>query len=97
MEALPDFENLSFEKIREEFLNERQRCEILEKDLFKSQTHCRRLETQIKQLQDINTANAKNTNNTSSQFSLPSEFKEKWNEMVSEQILDAFPDFLDKF
>ena len=48
MEALPNFENLTYEKIREEFLNERQRCEILEKDLFKSQTHCRRLETQIK-------------------------------------------------
>jgi len=28
---------------------------------------------------------------------LPSEFKEKWNELVSEKILDAFPDFLDKY
>ena len=28
---------------------------------------------------------------------MPSEFKEKWNEMVTEQILDAFPDFVDKF
>jgi hypothetical protein len=28
---------------------------------------------------------------------LPSEFKDKWNELVSEKILDAFPDFLDKF
>ena len=41
--------------------------------------------------------NAKNTNNTSSKFSLPSEFKEKWNGLVAELILDAFPDFLDKF
>ena len=46
-------------------------------------------------MQEINTANAKNTNNTSSSFSLPSEFKETWNELVSEKILDAFPDFLD--
>jgi len=28
---------------------------------------------------------------------LPSEFKEKWNEMVAEQIMDALPDFLDKY
>ena len=28
---------------------------------------------------------------------MPSEFKEKWNELVSEHIMDAFPDFLDKF
>lgn len=45
----------------------------------------------------MNTLNAKNSNNTSSKFSLPSEFKEKWNELVTELILDAFPDFLDKF
>lgn len=70
---------------------------MLEKDLFKSQAACRRLQAQVKELQEINTANAKNTNNTSSQFSLPSEFKEKWNELVSEKILDAFPDFLGKY
>ena len=52
---------------------------------------------EIKKLQDLNTENANNTNNTSSQFSLPSEFKEKWNEMVTELIMDAFPDFLDKY
>ena len=28
---------------------------------------------------------------------MPSEFKEKWNEMVSELIMDALPDFLDKY
>ena len=28
---------------------------------------------------------------------MPSEFKEKWNELVTELIMDAFPDFLDKF
>ena len=52
---------------------------------------------EIKKLQELNTSNANNTNNTSSQFSLPSEFKEKWNEMVTELIMDAFPDFLDKY
>lgn len=69
----------------------------MEKDLFKKTAQCRRLEQEIKKLQDLNTENANNTNNTSSQFSLPSEFKEKWNEMVTELIMDAFPDFLDKY
>ena len=92
-----NFDNMSLDQIKEEFQNERDRCITLERDLFKSQTQCRRMEKQVKDLQDLNTLNAKNTNNTSSQFSLPSEFKEKWNEMVTEQILDAFPDFVDKF
>ena len=70
---------------------------MLERDLFKSQAAYRRLSAQVKELQEINMSNAKCTNNTSSQFSLPSEFKEKWNELVSEKILDAFPDFLGKY
>jgi len=70
---------------------------MLERDLFKVQTKCRRLEAQMKQLQELNTLNANNSNNTSSKFTLPSEFKEKWNELVTELIMDAFPDFLDKF
>ncbi len=37
-----------------------------------------------------NTVNAKNRNNTSSAFSLPSEFKSAWDELVSELIIDAF-------
>jgi hypothetical protein len=41
--------------------------------------------------------NAKNRNNTSSAFTLPSEFKSAWDELVKELILDAFPDFLDKY
>ena len=41
--------------------------------------------------------NAKNRNNTSSAFSLPSEFKASWEELVKVLILDAFPDFMDKF
>ena len=48
-------------------------------------------------MQELNTANAKNSNNTSSGFSLPSEFKEKWNNFVGEGMMDAFPDFLDRF
>ena len=37
------------------------------------------------------------TNNTSSTFTLPSEFKKLWDELVTELILDAFPDFLDHY
>ena len=88
---------MSPEEIKQELINQRTRSDNLERDLFKTSTQCRRLEAQIKQLQELNTLNAKNTNNTSSKFSLPSEFKEKWNELVAELILDAFPDFLDKF
>lgn len=33
---------------------------------------------------------AKNRNNTSSAFSLPSEFKQAWDELASELIIDAF-------
>ena len=36
-------------------------------------------------------------NNTSSAFTLPSEFKKLWDELGTELILDAFPDFLDQY
>ena len=55
------------------------------------------MNAQIKALQEINTLNAKNRNNTSSAFTLPSEFKSAWDVLVNEHILDAFPDFLDKY
>ncbi len=38
----------------------------------------------------MNTLNAKNRNNTSSAFTLPSEFKSAWDELVTEHIIDAF-------
>eukprot|EP00347_Sterkiella_histriomuscorum_P023932 403332886 len=90
-------ETLSHSAIKSKFLEERQRCLVLEKDLFKSQTEGRRLMQQNKNLQDLNTLNAKNRNNTSSAFTLPSEFKSHWDELVKELILDAFPDFLDRY
>ena len=40
----------------------------------------------MKKLQEINTIDAKNNNNTSSQFSLPSEFKEKYNVLYHTEI-----------
>ena len=49
----------------------------------------------MKNLQELNSKNAVTHNNTSSAFTLPSEFKKLWDELVTELILDAFPDFLD--
>lgn len=76
----------------------------LEDKLFKRDIEIRKLNSEIKSLQEMNTLNAKvsskmifskNWNNTSSNFSLPSEFKNLWDKMVKEQIIDAFPDFLE--
>jgi len=36
----------------------------------------------------------KGENNTTSEFSLPSEFKRKWEVMVAETIVDGFGDFI---
>jgi hypothetical protein len=47
----------------------------MEKDVFKTLAEKRRIEAQFKALQEVNTVNAKNRNNTSSAFTLPSEFK----------------------
>jgi len=41
-------------------------------------------------LQEANIVNAKNRNNTSSAFTLPSEFKTAWDELVTELMIDAF-------
>ncbi len=62
----------------------------MERDVFKVLAEKRKVEAQYKQLQEANTVNAKNRNNTSSAFSLPSEFKTAWDELVSELIIDAF-------
>ena len=35
-------------------------------------------------------------NNTSSAFELPSEFKSKWEALVSDMIIDAFGDFFEE-
>ena len=35
-------------------------------------------------------------NNTSSAFELPSEFKSKWESLISDKIIDAFGDFFEE-
>ena len=57
----------------------------------------RKLKAQVKQLQDLQAAQGLATNNTSSTFTLPSEFKKLWDQLLTEQVLDALPDFLGDF
>ena len=55
------------------------------------------MQTALKSLQELNSKHGVTHNNTSSAFTLPSEFKKLWDELVTELILDAFPDFLDSY
>jgi len=70
---------------------------VIEKDLFSAQTQTRKLQAQLKKIQELNSKHGVTSNNTSSTFTLPSEFKSLWDELVTELILDAFPDFLDQY
>jgi len=90
-------ETMSEADVRLELKEQRQQYEAMERDTFKKQTAIRKLENQVKSLQEQNQAQKANTNNTSSAFTLPSEFKKLWDELVSDLMLDSFPDFLDDF
>ena len=85
-----DFGDLNAEQLRAIVIEDRQRCVQLEKEVFKTLADKRKLEVQYKALQETNTINAKNRNNTSSAFTLPSEFKQAWDELVTELMIDAF-------
>ena len=85
-----DFGDLNAEQLRTLVIEDRKRCFQLEKEVFKTLADKRKLEAQYKVLQETNTINAKNRNNTSSAFTLPSEFKQAWDELVSELMIDAF-------
>ena len=67
---------------------------MLEKEAVRHRAEILRLKDQIKELQSKSILNARNENNTSSAFVLPSEFKDKWHELASERLLDAFTPFL---
>ena len=92
-----DITQMTQEQIREELVEQRKRFESMERDLFKAQTAARKLSAQVKSLQELNSKHGVTHNNTSSAFTLPSEFKKLWDELVTELILDAFPDFLDQY
>ena len=84
-------------QLKLELDDQRKRYEIMEKDLFKSQTNARKIEAQFKALKELTAMHGVTHNNTSSAFTLPSEFKNLWDELVTELILDAFPDFLGQY
>ena len=41
---LQDLAELTIDELKQEFINERQRCLVMERDLFKAQTENRRLD-----------------------------------------------------
>jgi len=92
-----DIANMTQEEIKQELTEQRHRYETMERDLFKAQTAARKAEAQLKTLKDLQTIHGATHNNTSSAFTLPSEFKTLWDELVTELILDALPDFLSEY
>ena len=59
-ETLDDYSNnLKFDNMYNELEFYKSKCEVYEKDLFKSQTQIKKLELAIKKMQEINTLNAK--------------------------------------
>ena len=87
----------SCDALRISLIEEQRKLEVLERDLVKAHADVRRQEIAVKELQAKNTLNAKNSNNTSCAFALPSEFKAAWDELVKELIVDAFADQLDNY
>ena len=55
-----------------------------------------KLRNEITELSNKIAANSKGMNDTSSWFMLPSEFKEKWNSLIGELLVEIFSDFLEK-
>lgn len=90
----PDMSKMTESEVRQELTEARERFTVLEKDLNKQMAESRKLKTQVKQLQEMQAAQGLASNNTSSTFTLPSEFKKLWDQLLTEQILDALPDFL---
>lgn len=71
--------------------------ESLEKEIFKLRTELKKSEAAFKKFQESSSTCAQNQHNTSSAFSLPSEFKKNWELLIQETILDLFSPFLDSY
>ncbi|OMJ70832.1 hypothetical protein SteCoe_31108 [Stentor coeruleus] len=71
--------------------------ESLEKEIFKLRTEFKKSEASFKKFQESTSACTQNQHNTSSAFSLPSEFKKSWEILIQETILDLFSPFLDSY
>ncbi|CDW71703.1 UNKNOWN [Stylonychia lemnae] len=48
------------------------------------------IKTKLKETEEKSILNKKNSNNTTSSFALPSEFKTQWDGLMSEHLIDAF-------
>ena len=86
----PKANSHEFENINEELEFYRKKCVIIETDLFKAQIQNKKLDSQIRKLQEIVTSNSNNVNNTSISFFLPSEFKTQWEIMNKDYLFEAF-------
>ena len=71
--------------------------EALSDKLFKADLGNWKKQALIDKLQKKAVLEQANDNNTSSSFPLPSEFKAKWDDFVSESVLDAFGILLDDY
>jgi hypothetical protein len=89
--------NYAFETINEELEFYKKKIEEMETELFKSQIQNKKLELQIGKLQDIIALNSNNKNNTSISFYLPSEFKNQWEIMNKESLLEAFENLWENY
>jgi hypothetical protein len=97
-------EPLKFDNMFGELEFYKKRCEVLEKDLIKSQNSIKKMDVSLKKLQEINTINAKvnkifrqSLNNTSIPFFLTSEFKNNWENFAKDQIMEAFENTFDNY
>lgn len=59
--TLPDQQKLVFDNVYGELEFYKKKCEVMEKDLFKSQTQVKKLEISLKKLQELNAMNGKVT------------------------------------
>eukprot|EP00347_Sterkiella_histriomuscorum_P001493 403371824 len=82
-----DYENY-YEKLSKEELIDV--VKVMENDLFKVRAENMKLQTKLKETEQKSILNKKNSNNTTSAFGLPSEFKKQWDELMSENLIDAF-------
>lgn len=95
MEDLEDLDDLIQGSTPEEKLKSaKEIIQTLEKEVFKLRAELKRTENSMKKLQESTSTTSQNSNNTSSAFLLPSEFKKNWEILVMENILDLFQPFL---
>lgn len=95
MEDLQELDDLIQGSTAEEKLqNAKEIIQSLEKEVFKLRAELKRSENTMKKLQESTSTTSQNSNNTSSAFLLPSEFKKSWEILIMENILDLFQPFL---